>query len=186
MYFWIDSHKNQSLTHLQFKSSAMSSFCMSQHLDGIWKYAINDTNGSVSLYDTCILTCFIIHESPLQQGQVNTYFIGFLRVSSPKNEISVINYSPSYRFTSARPSFIFGTQIKIFLMKSKRFFFLSPIESNIITTFKDQKISKDLNSQHDYSGSTLMLWSDENTFCVQKQNYHNHRLFLSVLGLHFP
>jgi len=40
------------------------------------------------------------------------------RVSSPKNEISVINYSPSCRSTPIRPSFIFGTQIKIFLIKS--------------------------------------------------------------------
>jgi len=40
------------------------------------------------------------------------------RVSSPKNENSVINYSPSCRSKPVRPSFIFGTQIKIFLIKS--------------------------------------------------------------------
>uniref|UniRef100_A0A671NRP1 ADAM metallopeptidase domain 19a n=1 Tax=Sinocyclocheilus anshuiensis TaxID=1608454 RepID=A0A671NRP1_9TELE len=37
---------------------------------------------------------------------------------SPKNENSVINYSPSCRSTPLRPSFIFRTQIKIFLIKS--------------------------------------------------------------------
>ncbi len=36
------------------------------------------------------------------------------RVSSPKNENSVINYSPSCRSKSVRPSFIFRKQIKIF------------------------------------------------------------------------
>ncbi len=41
------------------------------------------------------------------------------RDSSPKNENSVINYSPSCRSKPVRPSFIFGTQIKIFLIKSK-------------------------------------------------------------------
>jgi len=39
-----------------------------------------------------------------------------------KNNISVINYSPLCRFKPVRPSFIFGTQIKIFLMKSEKFF----------------------------------------------------------------
>ncbi len=34
--------------------------------------------------------------------------------SSPKNENSVINYSPSCHCKPVRPSFIFGTQIKIF------------------------------------------------------------------------
>ncbi len=39
------------------------------------------------------------------------------RDSLPKNENSVINYSPSCRSKPIRPLFIFGTQIKIFLMK---------------------------------------------------------------------
>ncbi len=38
-----------------------------------------------------------------------------------KHENSVINYSPSYRSKPLRPLFIFGTQIKIFLMKSESF-----------------------------------------------------------------
>ncbi len=37
----------------------------------------------------------------------------------PKNEHSVINYSPSCRTKPMRPSFIFRTQIKIFLIKSE-------------------------------------------------------------------
>ncbi len=41
------------------------------------------------------------------------------KVSSPKNENSVINYSPSCLSKPIRPSFIFATQIKIFLMKSE-------------------------------------------------------------------
>ncbi len=37
----------------------------------------------------------------------------------PKNENSVVNYSPSYRSKPVRPSFIYRTQIKIFLMNSE-------------------------------------------------------------------
>ncbi len=36
--------------------------------------------------------------------------------SSSQNVDSVINYSPSWRLKPVRPSFIFGTQIKIFDM----------------------------------------------------------------------
>ncbi len=48
-------------------------------------------------------------------------FINVLKVSWPKNENSVINYSPSCRSKPVRLSIIFGTQIKIFLMKSESF-----------------------------------------------------------------
>ncbi len=41
--------------------------------------------------------------------------------SFSKNENSVINYSPSCCSKPVRPSFVFGTQIKIFLMKSESF-----------------------------------------------------------------
>ncbi len=37
----------------------------------------------------------------------------------PKNENSVINYSPSCRSKPVRPSLIYRTQIKIFFKKSK-------------------------------------------------------------------
>ncbi len=43
------------------------------------------------------------------------------RNSSPQNENSVINYSPLCCSKPVRPLFIFGTQIKIFLMKSESF-----------------------------------------------------------------
>ncbi len=55
-----------------------------------------------------------------------------LRDSSPKKDNSVINYSPS-----VRPSFIFRTQINIFLMNSESSLFLS--DSKVTTTIKAQK-----------------------------------------------
>ncbi len=45
----------------------------------------------------------------------------FLSVSLPNNEHSVTNYSPSCCSKPIRPWFIFGTQIKIFFMKSESF-----------------------------------------------------------------
>ncbi len=54
--------------------------------------------------------------------------------SSRKNENDVINYSPSCLSKPVRILFIFGTQIKIFLMKSESF----------LTTFKAEKASKDI------------------------------------------
>ncbi len=61
-------------------------------------------------------------------------------VSSPKNENSVINYSPSCLSKPIRPLFIFETQIKIFLMRV-----LCPsIDSKGTTTIKAQKCSKDV------------------------------------------
>ncbi len=48
---------------------------------------------------------------------------------------SVNSYSPSCRSKPVRPSFIFGTQIKIFLIKS---------ESNATDTLKAQEGSKDI------------------------------------------
>ncbi len=50
--------------------------------------------------------------------------------SSPKNENSVINYSPSCLSKPVRPSFIFRTQIKIFLMKSESFLTLNRQQRN--------------------------------------------------------
>jgi len=44
--------------------------------------------------------------------------VNFKGLVHPKNENSVINYSPSCHSTPVRPLFIFGTQIKIFLIKS--------------------------------------------------------------------
>ncbi len=56
-----------------------------------------------------------------------------LKGSFTKNENTVINYSPSCHSKPARPSFIFETQMNIFLMKSARFLTLN---SNATTKFK--------------------------------------------------
>ncbi len=63
--------------------------------------------------------------------------------SSPKYENYVINYSLSCRSKPVRPLVIFGTQIKIFVMKSESFLTLH-IDSNTTDTFKAQKDSKDI------------------------------------------
>ncbi len=47
-----------------------------------------------------------------------------------QNENSVINYSPSCRSKPIRPSFIFRTQIKMFLMKSESFLTLHRQQCN--------------------------------------------------------
>jgi len=61
-------------------------------------------------------------------------------VSSPKNgENSVINYSPSCLSKSIRPLFIFGTQIKIFLMKSDTFLSLHWEQRNLFKVQNDRK-----------------------------------------------
>uniref|UniRef100_A0A673KNV9 Target of myb1 like 2 membrane trafficking protein n=1 Tax=Sinocyclocheilus rhinocerous TaxID=307959 RepID=A0A673KNV9_9TELE len=59
--------------------------------------------------------------SALDIRQQNATGVSFLLDSSPKNENSVINYSPSCRSKPVRPSFIFRTHIKEFLMKSESF-----------------------------------------------------------------
>ncbi len=65
---------------------------------------------------------------------------------SPKNENSVINYSPSCCSKPVRPLFIFGTQIKIFLLKSESF----------LTLYRQQH---NYHVQGPESGSILMkLW----------------------------
>ncbi len=66
------------------------------------------------------------------------------RVSSPKNESSVINYSPSCHSKSVRPLFIFGTQIKIFLVKYERFLTLHTPHHNASEMFKVQKGRKEI------------------------------------------
>ncbi len=47
------------------------------------------------------------------------FTIYFTHIVHPKNENSVINYSPSCRSKPVRPLFIFRSQIKIFPMKSE-------------------------------------------------------------------
>ncbi len=55
---------------------------------------------------------------------------GINRDNSPKNGNSVINYSPSCCSKPVRPLFIFGTQIKNFLKKSKSFLTLHRQQHN--------------------------------------------------------
>ncbi len=57
--------------------------------------------------------------------------------SSPKNEYSVINYSPSHRSKPVRPSFIFRTQIKIIeIIIWNPIAFWPCIDSNATDSFK--------------------------------------------------
>ncbi len=65
-----------------------------------------------------------------------------LRDSSPKNENDVMNYSPPCRSKPVRPSFIFRTQIKIFLMKSENSQTLHRQQHNSLF-FQVQKCRKD-------------------------------------------
>ncbi len=63
--------------------------------------------------------------------------------SSPKNENSVINYSPSCRPKHARPLFVFRTHITIFFLLNPRA--LRPcIDSKGPITFKVQKGTKNI------------------------------------------
>ncbi len=80
----------------------------------------------------------------------------------------VINYSPSCRSKAVRPSFIFETQFKIFLIKSKKSY------SKVTTTIKVQKRSKDISKiVHVTSGvQGVILWSYDHFF-VRKENKSN-------------
>ncbi len=65
-----------------------------------------------------------------------------------QNHKSVINYSPSCHSKPVRPSFIFGTQIKIFLMKSESYLTLHrqkhnwnvPRSRNVVNTSVKQSM----------------------------------------------
>ncbi len=71
-------------------------------------------------------------------------FMHYYRDSSPKN--SVINYSPSRLSKPVRPSFIFRTHIKIFLMKSESFLTL-PETARIRTWSRPRKVVRILLNQ---------------------------------------
>ncbi len=85
-------------------------------------------------------------------------------VSSPKNENYVINYSPSCRSKPVRPSFIFRTQIKIFLMTSESFLTLHRQQHNWM--FKAQK--RKIVMWYQWV-QPVTLRSCENTFCLQRK-----------------
>ncbi len=74
----------------------------------------------VYLYTVYMYVCMYVYEYGVYLYTVYTSDCCYMD-SWPKNESSVINYSPSCRSKPIRPSFIFGTQIKIFFMKSESF-----------------------------------------------------------------
>ncbi len=76
-------------------------------------------------FESSVLLGHIAKKKSSQPCKMTTW-----RVSSPKNENSVINYSPSCCSKPVRPSFIFGTQIKIFLMKYESFLTLHRQQGN--------------------------------------------------------
>ncbi len=75
----------------------------------------------------------------------------------PKN-YSVVNYSPSCRSKPVRPSFIFRTQIMIFLIKSESFLTLRRQQCR----FKAQKDRKDIIS------FSQLLWLNSQFFFFSK------------------
>ncbi len=74
--------------------------------------------------------------------QTFEWYLYILKGLFPKNENYVINYSPSCPSKPVRPSFIFRTQIKIFLMKSKSFLTLHRQQWNFHV--QGPKVSKDI------------------------------------------
>ncbi len=101
----------------------------------------------------------------------------------PKNTNSVINYSPSCCSKPVRPSFVFGTQIKIFLMKSESFLTLHRQQGSNHVQGPDRYQNHRQNSPCDISGSTVILWSYSNTFCCAKKK-KKKRLYSTILLLH--
>ncbi len=94
------------------------------------------------------------------------------RDSSLKNDNYVINYSLSCCSKPLRPSFIFGNKLRYFGWNPRAFWFC--IDSSVAVTRSRPKniVRTSLNSPGYISGSTVILWSYENTFCVQrKQEY---------------
>ncbi len=96
------------------------------------------------------------------------YFItiSHKRDSSPKNENSVINYLPSCRSKPVRPSFIFWTQIKIFLKKSK----------------SSQTTEYHIRKQCMYVADTLFTFRSKRKQCKQSiRVYTLHTLYTYVI-----
>ncbi len=63
----------------------------------------------------------VTHFFPWRKRCECHYDDAFWPLKAIKNGHSVIHYLPSCRSKFVRPSFTFGTQMKIFLMKSKSF-----------------------------------------------------------------
>ncbi len=67
-----------------------------------------------------------------------------------------------------RPSFIFGTQIKIFLMKSESFLTLHRQQGNYHVQGPERYQEHRQNSPCDISGSTVILKQREYFLCAKK------------------
>ncbi len=87
----------------------------------------------------------------------------------PKMKNAVINYSPSCCSKPVRPRSFSEHKIKIFLMESERS--RPSIDSEGPYTIKVQKRSKEIskNNPCDIRGSTVILRSYKNTFCMQRK-----------------
>ncbi len=90
----------------------------------------------------------------------NRSFMVLVFVSSPQNLNSVISYSLSCRPKPVRPSFIFRIQIKIFLVKSASFLTLHSQQRNWHVQGSEIRC---WNGLCDINGSTIILWSYENS-----------------------
>ncbi len=102
--------------------------------------------------------------------------ISVFRDSSPKNENSVINYSPSYASKPVRPSFIYATQIKILLMKSESFLTLHR-QSRILLEHKKKRLYSTISSlpcqssTRVHENTTAMFSLRTKSILVASQNY---------------
>ncbi len=94
------------------------------------------------------------------------------RVSSPKNENCIINYSPSCRSKPVSPSFIFGTQINIFFMNLRALW--PSIDSKDPYTIIAQTCSKDIGKIiHVTSGVQPQFYEATRIIFVCKENKNN-------------
>ncbi len=82
----------------------------------------------------------------------------------PQNENYVINYSPSCRSKPVRPSFIFRTQIKIFMMKCESFLTLHRPQHNCNVP-RSRNVAR--NGGRHNSGEKN-CWKHLYVFCAQK------------------
>jgi len=83
-----------------------------------------------------------------------------------------MNYSPSGRSKPIRPSFIFGTLIKTFLMKSKSFLTLHRQQGNYHVQSPEMCQEHQQNGPCDINGSTVILWCYD-FFCAQINENNN-------------
>ncbi len=100
-----------------------------------------------------------------------------------QNENSVINYSPSCRSKPVRPTFIFRTHIKIFLMKSESSLTLHRQQRNCNVPRPRNVARTSIYCPCDISGSTSILRNYENTLCAKKTKI---TIYSTILLPEFP